>query len=71
MEPVLHTVVETGAYLASAKRTGMSEEEMRRTVDTVAADPTAGDLIVGSGGCRKIRVAGRGRGKSGGYSIVT
>jgi hypothetical protein len=26
---------------------------------------------VGSGGCRKVRVAGRGKGKSGGYRVVT
>lgn len=31
----------------------------------------AGDLIVGSGGCRKIRIPGKGRGKSGGYCVVT
>jgi len=31
----------------------------------------AGDLIVGSGGCRKVRVAGRGKGKSGGYRVIT
>jgi hypothetical protein len=31
----------------------------------------AGDLIVGSGGCRKVRIPGRGKGKSGGYRVVT
>ena len=31
----------------------------------------AGDLIVGTGGCRKVRLAGKGRGKSGGYRLVT
>ena len=34
-------------------------------------NPEAGDLIVGSGGCRKLRLAGRGKGKSGGYRVVT
>jgi hypothetical protein len=28
-------------------------------------------LIVGSGGCRKLRLAGKGKGKSGGYRIIT
>jgi hypothetical protein len=28
-------------------------------------------LIPGSGGCRKVRVAGRGKGKSGGYRLIT
>ena len=67
----MHTVVETPAYLASAKRVGMTEHEMKAAVDIVAANPTAGDLIVGSGGCRKLRLAGRGKGKSGGYRVVT
>lgn len=67
----MHTVVETAAYLSSARRIGMTEAEMRTTVDALAADPQAGDRIVGSGGCRKVRVAGRGKGKSGGYRVVT
>ena len=67
----MQTVVETPAYLASAKRIGMSEAEMRAAVDRLASEPTVGDLIVGSGGCRKVRIAGRGKGKSGGYRVVT
>jgi hypothetical protein len=31
----------------------------------------AGDEIVSTGGCRKVRVAGRGKGKSGGYRTIT
>lgn len=27
--------------------------------------------IEGAGGCRKVRVAGRGKGKSGGYRVIT
>lgn len=37
----------------------------------LAANPTAGDEISGTGGCRKIRFSGRGRGKSGGYRTIT
>jgi hypothetical protein len=37
----------------------------------VARNPLAGSEIAGSGGCRKIRLAGRGKGKSGGYRVVT
>ncbi|MCJ2130487.1 type II toxin-antitoxin system RelE/ParE family toxin [Methylobacterium sp. E-045] len=36
----------------------------------LAANPEAGDLIVGSGGIRKVRVAGRSKGKSGGYRVL-
>lgn len=67
----MHTVVEMPAYLKAAKQCGMSEEEMKLAVDTVSASPDAGDLIVGSGGLRKVRIAGRGKGKSGGYRIIT
>lgn len=49
----------------------MTEAEMKAAVDVVAANPETGDLIVSSGGCRKIRIAGKGKGKSGGYRIVT
>jgi hypothetical protein len=67
----MQTVVETPAYLSAAKAAGMTEAERSAAVDIVSADPLAGDLIVGSGGCRKVRVAGRGKGKSGGYRVVT
>jgi len=67
----VHEVIETRAYLASAKNAGMTADEMEAAVMTVAADPMAGDLIVGSSGCRKVRLAGRGRGKSGGYRLIT
>lgn len=48
----------------------MTDEERRRIVETVASDPTAGAEVVGSGGIRKVRVAGRGKGKSGGCRIM-
>ena len=48
----MHTVVETPRYLASAKSVGMTRAEMTAVVDMIARDPTVGDLIVGSGGCR-------------------
>lgn len=67
----MQSVVETPAYLAAAREEGMSSDEMMGAVDLVAANPRAGDLIVGSGGCRKVRVPGKGRGKSGGYRVVT
>ncbi len=40
-------------------------------VDAIAADPMMGDEIKGSGGARKVRFAGRGKGKSGGYRVIT
>ena len=64
------------AYTASVYRIDgrdlqtMSEDEMTAAVDFVAADPEAGDVMQGTGGVRKARLAGRGKGKSGGYRIV-
>lgn len=49
----------------------MTEEEISNLVDMLAADPESGDVIKGTGGCRKVRVAGRGKGKSGGYRTIT
>lgn len=67
----MQTVAETAPYLASAKEEGMTADEMKAVVDQLALEPDAGEMIVGSGGCRKVRVAGKGRGKSGGYRVVT
>lgn len=39
-------------------------------VDLIASDPQCGVVMVGTGGCRKVRLAGRGFGKSGGYRII-
>lgn len=36
----------------------------------LAANPEAGGLIVGSGGCRKVRWSLRGVGKSGGVRVI-
>jgi hypothetical protein len=67
----MHTVVETPAFLASAKEEGLSSEDRLRIVDYIARNPKAGELMPGTGGARKVRFAGRGKGKSGGYRIVT
>jgi hypothetical protein len=40
-------------------------------VDFIAANPDAGNEIRGTGGARKVRFAGRGKGKSGGYRVIT
>lgn len=68
---VMQEVVETHAYLSAADDAGMTPEERERAVQTVAADPMAGEVMVGTGGCRKLRLAGRGKGKSGGYRVIT
>jgi hypothetical protein len=67
----VHTVVETPAYLADVKAARLTEAERYAVVEKLAANPRAGDEIAGTGGARKVRFAGRGKGKSGGYRVIT
>jgi hypothetical protein len=67
----LHTVIETAAYLSAASDAGMTEEWRNAVVDLLAANPMAGDIMPGCGGARKLRVARPGKGKSGGYRVIT
>ena len=67
----MHTVVETPAYLSAASEAGLTEAERETIKDILAREPETGDLIQGTGGCRKVRFAGRGKGKSGGYRVIT
>ena len=67
----MHTVIETPAYLASAKDEGLSEDERTAIVSYLAENPDAGDVMTGTGGARKLRFAGRGKGKSGGFRVIT
>ncbi len=67
----MQTVVETPAFLAAARELGLSEAERSGIVSWLAANPESGDVIEGTGGARKVRFAGRGKGKSGGYRVIT
>lgn len=67
----LHVVAEMSAYLARADHVGMSDEDRQRVVEALAKDPEAGDLIRGTGGVRKLRVAREGEGKSGGWRVLS
>ena len=67
----MQSVIETPAFIAAAAQAGMSPEEVAAVVTMIAADPKAGVVMPGTGGARKIRVAGRGKGKSGGYRVIT
>lgn len=66
----LHAVAEVPQFIRDTADAGLSPEEYKRIVDTFAADPAAGDEVRGSGGARKVRFAGRGKGKSGGYRVM-
>jgi hypothetical protein len=67
----VHAILETPTFLRDVAQNGMSEDQHERIVRRIAENPRQGDVIPGTGGARKVRFAGRGKGKSGGYRIVT
>ena len=65
----MFTVVETPTFAADAK--GLwAEEERGSFCAWIAANPGAGNVIPGSGGCRKVRWARAGSGKRGGVRVI-
>jgi hypothetical protein len=64
-------VIETPTFLADCRRSDLSEDDVSEIVRAISSEPLAGDLIPGTGGARKRRFAGRGKGKSGGYRTVS
>jgi len=65
----VQTVVETPGYLRAAEAI-FSKAELERIVSMVAADPECGEVIQGTGGFRKVRVARSGMGKRGGVRLI-
>jgi hypothetical protein len=67
----MQTVIETPTFIADCHSAGLSDDSRFEIVRAISLDPLAGDLIPGTGGARKRRFAGRGKGKSGGYRTVS
>lgn len=65
----MHAVIETEEFLSDCR--SISEEERLSIVAAYAADPQQGELMPGTGGARKCRFAGRGKGKRGGLRVVS
>jgi hypothetical protein len=63
------TVAGTAVFAADAARI-WSQEERLEFIAWIAANPLAGDVIPGSGGCRKVRWSRAGTGKSGGVRVI-
>ena len=63
------TVIETPSFLREAKGK-MDDAERQELVSFLAFNPTAGDIMEGTGGVRKVRWAREGGGKSGGFRVV-
>ncbi|MFZ3342013.1 MAG: type II toxin-antitoxin system RelE/ParE family toxin [Terriglobales bacterium] len=63
------TVVETPSYIALAGKL-FREAQRDNIAAMVAENPECGDVMAGTGGFRKVRVARSGMGKSGGARVV-
>ena len=48
----------------------LSEEEYAELQSFLIHNPQAGDIVPGSGGLRKLRWRGKGRGKRGGFRVI-
>lgn len=62
-------IIETSVFTRRVLKL-LSDENYRSLQQFLVADPEAGDLIRHSGGLRKIRWSGEGRGKRGGVRII-
>lgn len=63
-------VLLTSVFERQAKAAGLDDEEVQEIAIAIASNPLGGELMVGTGGARKMRHAGRGGGKSGGYRTI-
>ncbi len=64
----MFTFVELESF-ARAREALLDDTEFTRLQFHLMAEPGAGDVIPGSGGCRKLRWAASGRGKRGGARV--
>lgn len=65
----MYTIIETPTFSADAK--GLwSEEDRGAFCAWLAAHPESGEVIPGSGGCRKVRWRRQGAGKRGGVRVI-
>jgi hypothetical protein len=69
MLPGMQTVVELPQFTSRA-RPLLAEREISSLISYLAVNPSAGDLIEGTGGVRKLRWAREGMGKRGGVRVI-
>lgn len=65
----MQTVIETPQFIKAADKI-MSAGERTELINFLAAFPTSGDEIVGTGGVRKLRFASGNKGKSGSVRVI-
>jgi hypothetical protein len=67
----MQAVVETPQYLSDVRSAKLTLDEAEAIILAIARNPKAGVVVPETGGARKIRFAGREKGKSGGFRVVT
>lgn len=65
----MYTIIETPKYLKQATAL-LNEEEREAVASYIALNPTAGFVIPGSGGIRKLRWRMQKGGKRGGHRLI-
>jgi hypothetical protein len=65
----MRMVAETSDFVRYADEV-WSEAERQEFITFIAANPEAGNVIRGTGGCRKVRWSRSGTGKSGGARVI-
>ncbi|MDP6097355.1 MAG: DNA-binding protein [Gammaproteobacteria bacterium] len=65
----MKTVIETPTFTKQVDKI-WSEDERLEFVTFIAKNPTAGDVIPGAEGARKVRWSVSGKGKSGGVRVI-
>ncbi len=66
----LWSFIELATFVRAREACGMDDAEFTALQLALASEPDAGDVIPGSGGCRKWRWRAPGRGKRGGYRVI-
>jgi hypothetical protein len=66
----MHTIIETSVFERNAQKL-LSKAEYEALIAMLLHDPAIGDVMQGTGGFRKLRLAREGGGKSGGFRVVT
>jgi len=65
----MQTIVELPEFLRKSARL-LKDPERNAIINHLASHPESGDLMIGTGGIRKLRWSAQGRGKSGGVRVI-
>lgn len=66
----MHAVLTTPTFEADPADAGLGDDEVQAISAWLSETPLAGAVMAGTGGARKVRFAGKGKGKSGGYRTI-